>query len=209
MGYMNTEVFAPLGIPSRGGGQAACIPPPSGLSDQILSYPFPPDDAHGTDWSNEPRDCGGSDWNLSAGDLFKVINDLANGNVLLSDSQKALMGNTTGQKQRAVLGNMNCLGWDCAVRSDCPDPYVCKNGTQFEPSGIEVHTYAGIFNCTVPVVVIVNSYLPSPYQELDTSGNQITNRGDIIGLVNDAYQASGVAGKPITCIHGFLGPSPG
>ena len=62
-----------------------------------------------------------------------------------------------------------CLGWDCSVRSDCPDPYVCKNGHLSNGNGISLWTYAGIFKCDVPVVVFVNSAIPPPYQTVKTS----------------------------------------
>ena len=80
----------------------------------------------------------------------------------------------------------NCLGWDCAVRNDCSNPYVCKNGDLANM----VWSYAGIFKCNVPVVVYVNSPLPAPYQP---PGN------DIIGLVQNAYNGAAVAGAPKPC----------
>jgi hypothetical protein len=83
----------------------------------------------------------------------------------------------------------DCLGWDCAVRPDCPSPYVCKNGDLNNGSGTAVWTYAGILKCNVPVVVVVNSPLPSPYQ----GGN------DIIGLVENAYNGAAVPGKGKAC----------
>jgi hypothetical protein len=55
--------------------------------------------------------------------------------------------------------------------------------------GIALWTYAGVFKCKVPVVVVVNSPLPSPYQ-----GGE-----DIIGLVKDAYANSSVPGTPTPC----------
>ena len=109
--------------------------------------------------------------------IFKVVNDLATGNVLLTNAEKKLMF-------------ADCLGWDCAVRSDCPSPNVCKNGDLNNGSGgVAVWTYAGILKCNVPVVVVVNSPLPSPYQ-----GGE-----DIIGLVKDAYNKSSVTGTPHAC----------
>jgi hypothetical protein len=82
------------------------------------------------------------------------------------------------------------LGWDSAVRNDCPDPYVCKNGDLHDGSGgIAVWTYTGVLKCNVPVVVVVNSPLPSPYQ-----GGE-----DIIGLVKDAYNNATVPGTGTKC----------
>ena len=181
---MNQGVFQPLGIPSIGGGTAQCKPPPAGTTD-ILSYPNPPGTAHGTDWGDWTLACGGGGWVLTPADLFRVINDIATGNVLLTNDEKTQMF-------------ANCLGWDCSVRSDCPNPYVCKNGDL--PNGpIAVWTYAGIFKCTVPVVVVVNSFLPAPYQPYDTSDNSIPSNGDIIGVVHAAYNAAAVAGTPKPC----------
>jgi hypothetical protein len=82
------------------------------------------------------------------------------------------------------------LGWDSAVRSDCPNPYVCKNGDLNNGPGTQaVWTYAGVLKCNVPVVVVVNSPLPAPYQ-----GGE-----DIIGLVKDAFNASTVPGTGKAC----------
>jgi uncharacterized protein (TIGR03437 family) len=83
----------------------------------------------------------------------------------------------------------DCLGWDCSVRNDCPSPYVCKNGDLNNGNGIAVWTYAGVLKCDVPVVVVVNSFLPAPYQ----------NGEDIIGLVKDALAAAAVPGAPVSC----------
>ncbi len=165
--YMNKHVFNPLGLSDQ-----KCYPDSGGA----LSYPFPTGATHGTDWGDWTNSCGGGGWVMSASDLFAVINDLASGNVLLTEAQKDEM-------------NSNCLGWDCSVRSDCPNPpYVCKNG-DLGSSGKYVWTYVGIFKCDVPVVVIVNSALPTTYQE----------SGDIIGLVEDAYNGAIVDGSPQKC----------
>jgi hypothetical protein len=76
------------------------------------------------------------------------------------------------------------------VRSDCPNPYACKNGDLNNGTGgIAVWTYAGILKCNVPVVVVVNSPLPSPFQ----TGN------DIIGLVENAYKNAAVPGTGKAC----------
>ena len=71
--------------------------------------------------------------------------DLAGGNTLLSDEQKSLM-------------NTNCLGWDCSVQTQTD--FVGKNGN-LSQSGFVLWTFFGIFKCTVPVVVIVNSDTPA------------------------------------------------
>lgn len=90
------------------------------------------------------------------------------GNVLLTNAEKSQMLFP------------NCLGWDCSVRSDCHNPYVCKNGDQFNGNGISVWAYAGI--------VYVNSFLPAPYQPYDTDGNKIP-------YVN----LCGASGVPFSC----------
>jgi len=74
------------------------------------------------------------------------------------------------------------------VRGDCPDPSVCKNGG-LENGNVKLYTYAGVLKCSVPVVVIVNSVLPAPYE----TGN------DIIGLVDDAQTNAKVSGAPRAC----------
>jgi len=170
--YMNENVFRPLGIRN-----AQCMPPASGTVD-ILSYPIPAGVAHGTDWGDWTLACGGGGWVLSADEIFKVIDDLANGNVLLTSVEKTAMFT-------------NCLGWDCSVRADCPNPYVCKNGAlnNGNLNSISVWTYTGIFKCSVPVVVLVNSLLPAPYR----------SAGDIIGLVEHAYKEAAVVGTPKPC----------
>ena len=104
-----------------------------------------------------------------------MVSSLATSNTLLTAADKKQMFS-------------DCLGWDCSVRSDCPDPYVCKNGDLIN-GGISVWTYAGVLKCNVPVVVVVNSQLPSPYQ-----GGE-----DIIGLVKDALNASTVPGTGSAC----------
>jgi hypothetical protein len=120
--------------------------------------------------------CGSGGWVLSGDEIFRVINDLATGNTLLTNTEKKMMFT-------------DCLGWDCAVRPDCPNSYVCKNGDLNNGAGINVWTYAGILKCNVPVVVVVNSPLP-PANE---------SNGDIIGLVNNALQAAKVPGLPMAC----------
>jgi hypothetical protein len=167
--YINSHVFQPVSVPTR-----ACKPP-SGTHD-ILSYPYPAGTTPGTDWGDWTLSCGGGGWVISGDEIFRVINDLATGNTLLTSAEKKSMFS-------------NCLGWDCAVRSDCPDPYVCKNGDLTNGLGTSVWTYAGVLGCNVPVVVVVNSPLPSPYQ---------TN-GDIIELVANAYKNAKVDGTAQSC----------
>jgi hypothetical protein len=167
--YMNAHVFQPVSVPTSG------CKPPAGTND-ILSYPNPAGTTSGTDWGDWSLQCGSGGWKLSADEIFRVVNDLATGNVLLTNAEKKQMLS-------------DCLGWDCAVRPDCPSPYVCKNGDLNNGSGTAVWTYAGILKCNVPVVVVVNSPLPSPYQ----GGN------DIIGLVENAYNGAAVPGKGRAC----------
>jgi Beta-lactamase len=167
--YVNANVFQPVGV-----GASACKPP-SGTND-ILSYTNPAGTTSGDDWGDWSLQCGSGGWVLSANQIFDVVNNLATSNALLTPAEKKQMFS-------------DCLGWDCAVRSDCPDPYVCKNGDLNNGAGIAVWTYAGVLKCNVPVVVVVNSPLPSPYQ----SGE------DIIGLVKDAYNASAVPGTGSAC----------
>ena len=167
--YVNANVFQPVGVPV-----SACKPP-AGTND-ILSYPFPAGTASGTDWGDWSLGCGSGGWVLSGDDIFRVINDLATGNTLLTNAEKQQMFT-------------DCLGWDCAVRSDCPSPYVCKNGDLTNGNGINVWTYAGVLKCNVPVVVVVNSPLPAPYQPGE----------DIIGLVANALKGAAVPGTPKAC----------
>jgi hypothetical protein len=168
--YMNANVFAPVGIPAR-----TCAPPPSGDYWNILSYPYPAGSAHGTDWGDWTLACGGGGWNLSAGDLEKIFTDVAKGGRLLTAQERDEM--FTGY-----------LGWDNAVRNDCPSPNVCKNG-DLANSNESVWTYAGVFKCNVPVVAVVNSALPSPYQ----------GGSDIVGLVSQAYSNAATTGTPACC----------
>ena len=77
----------------------------------------------------------------------------------------------------------HCIAWDCAQGASCPNPYLCKNGALFGGDK-HIETYIGIFKCTIPVVVIVNSPLPD---------------GGIISVVKNAYNAAKVPGKPKAC----------
>lgn len=137
--HMRQQVFAPLGISG-----ADCKP--AANSHPVLSYPSPPVGAtNGLDWGDWTAACGGGGWVLSAADLYKVMLDLGGGHTLLTDSQKAQM-------------NANCLGWDCSVQTQTD--FVGKNGI-LNNGNIWLWTFFGIFKCTVPVVVLVNSNTPS------------------------------------------------
>jgi hypothetical protein len=155
--------FQPVGV------SGADCKPPAQLNPafaSVLTYPFPAGSANGTDWGDWTLSCGGGGWVLKASDLNNVMLDLAAGNLLLTNAQKSQM-------------NLNCLGWDCSVRPDCPSPYVCKNGS-LSSGGKTLWTYLGIFKCTVSVTVFVNS----PIQGLPSN--------DIIGLVGNAYNGAAV-----------------
>ncbi len=170
--YMNAHVFAPVGVST-----VSCTPPPAEVN-QILDYPFPAGENPGYNWADWSLRCGSGGWQLSANDIFAVVNSLATNTTLLTSAEKTQMFSES-------------LGWDSAVRSDCPSPYVCKNG-DLNNGGSPLYalwTYAGILNCNVPVVVMVNSPLPESYQDGD----------DIIGLVETAYENSKVAGSPKAC----------
>jgi hypothetical protein len=177
--YMNQHVFRPVGLPQR-----ACRAPKSGNDvpgyrfPAIMSYPYPAGTGHGDDWGDWTLSCGGGGWVLSAADLFDVIKDVANGRALLTSAERA----------EFLAAAPNSIGWDSTVRSDCPDPSVCKNGS-LENGRVRIFTYAGVLKCNVPAVVIVNSVLPEPYE----SGN------DIIGVVDDAQTNAKVAGSPRSC----------
>lgn len=182
MSYMNQHVFQPVGIPQR-----ECKAPST--TNDILSYSDRLGSASGTDWGDWTLSCGGGGWVLSANDLYAIMDDLANGNALLTQSQKTLM-------------NSNCLGWDgsgCSIMKNCPSPYKCKDGFLVQVGGINLRTYVGIFKCNVPVVLIVNSPLPAPYQTIDSNGNPIPGSGDIYDLVRDAYDRAGTTGTPTPC----------
>ena len=125
--------------------------------------------------------CGGGGWVLSANEVFKVINDLARGHTLLTAAQENTM-------------RTNFLGWDNAVNRDCGDQNnqnVCKNGGYVDtaqPSHV-VSSYAGILNCSIPVVVFANSAVSGFLQPSPGS--------DIISLVTTAYNKVSV-----TCQNG-------
>jgi CubicO group peptidase (beta-lactamase class C family) len=182
--YMNQHVFSPVGVQA-----VTCAPNPD-PSFAALSYPFPPGNDPGWNGAqaNTPTgdwtlSCGGGGWNVSAGDLFLVLNDIASGNVLLTPAEKALMSSSSN----------HFPGWDNAVRSDCPSPQaLCKNGSisgnvGSNPSA-SIWTYLGVFKCNVPVVVVVNSAL-----------NQ-----DVIDVVENAYNSLPQSGPPQPCTAGSL-----
>jgi hypothetical protein len=166
---VNAQVLQPVGV------SASLCKPPADRS-HVLSYANATGSQAGTDWGDWTLLCGGGGWVLSTHDIFKVMSDIANGGVLL----------TSAQRKQMIQGN---LGWDSAVRSDCPDPNVCKNGSLVDGAGRRVWTYAGVLKCDVPVVVVVNSPLPAPFE----------TGGDIIGLVNNALSKSTVPGTTRHC----------
>ena len=109
--YMNLKVFRVIGI------HADCKPP---NVDHILSYPFPPGATPGDDFGDFTLKCGAGGWQLSVADMHTLLFNIIRGDELLS----------SGEKKRMFDDH---LGWDNSVRSDCPDPYPCKNGA-FENS---------------------------------------------------------------------------
>jgi CubicO group peptidase (beta-lactamase class C family) len=181
--YMNQHVFAPVGVQP-----VTCAPDPD-LLFAALSYPFPPGNRPGWNGaqSNTPTgdwtlSCGGGGWNVSAGDLSLVLNDIAGGNVLLTQPEKAVMSSST----------RHFPGWDNAVRNDCPSPQaLCKNGDISSQNGDPVATlwtYLGVFKCNVPVVVVVNSNLNE----------------DIIDIVANAYSSLPQSKPSKACPTGSL-----
>jgi CubicO group peptidase (beta-lactamase class C family) len=185
--YMNQHVFGPAGVQ-----QVTCAPNPDAYF-AMLAYPFPAGTAAGWDGGGDwTLACGGGGWNLSAGDMSLVLNVIARGGTLLTAAQQAAM-------------STNYLGWDNAVRADCPSPAaLCKNG-DISNGNIAIWTYLGVFKCNVPVVVVVNSFLPAPYQPYDTHGQTLPgSHSDIIGLVADAFNGAGVAGAAQPCPAGSL-----
>jgi hypothetical protein len=105
---------------------------------------------------------------------------------------------TNAQRQNAQDGMLpQCLGWDCAVRTDCPNPHVCKNGN-LDTMTISLWTYAGILGCSVPVVVVVNSPTPPPFAGWNVPTGK-PEAPDIIDLVANAYSQAGVPGTPSPC----------
>jgi hypothetical protein len=169
--YLNQNVFQPVAVPG-----SECKPPAG--TNYILSYPSLKDeDVPGWNWDDWSLKCGSGGWVISGDEIFRVMNDLANGNVLLTNAEKQQMFD-------------DCLGWDCAVGAPCPAPYVCKNGhlkQTIDGNVYNVWTYAGIVKSNVPVVVVVNSALPDKYQ----------NAGwNIIALVRDAL-ANAVVLPPV------------
>jgi hypothetical protein len=199
--YVNTNVLQPAGVPVSG-----CTPPVG--SADMLSYPLPAGTVPGTDWGDWSMTCGAGGWNMSANELFSVIDALANGSALLNIFQKIEMFK-------------NNLGWDSAVRPDCPSqPFapdaanVCKNGglsqsfvnNVLHPPVNALWTYAGILGCYVPVVVVVNSPTPPPFTASNNAppGFELP---DIIDLVAQAYSGAAIPGMSGPC-PGILGVFP-
>lgn len=168
--YMNSHVFKKAGLSTRG-----CKPVATPGSSVVLSYPNPAGSARGLSWGNWTLKCGAGGWNLSAPDLYTILVDLMNGK-LMSKSDTALM----------LAPPPHCIAWDCAQGAKCPDPYLCKNGF-LHAGNAAIRTYIGIFKCTVPVVVLINSGLPSG------------TKGGIVGLVTQAYNAAKVPGRANAC----------
>jgi CubicO group peptidase (beta-lactamase class C family) len=177
---MNKHVFQPIGIPP-----AQCKPPAPGSyntgESPALGYPFPAGSAHGTNFGDWTLYCGGGGWVLTAANLRDIVADLAGGNTLLTDPEKSQMFT-------------DWLGWDNQARSpknpansDCPGLYPCKNGSLPSPGWPGgVWTYLGIFKCTVPVTVVVNS--PINFQAGYTAlGVSPSSGNDIVDLVGQAY----------------------
>jgi hypothetical protein len=89
------------------------------------------------------------------------------------------------------------IGWDNTVRGGCPNPNLCKNGNlqrrdqALIPTQWNISTYAGIFKCVVPVVVIVNSTLPPP--------QPVSYNSDLIPFVQQAYNGALTNDPPQPC----------
>ncbi len=186
--YVNANVLQPVGV------RASTCAPPVG-SNGMLSYPSPTNETPGNNWGDWSLTCGAGGWNLSANQIFSVINDLANGNALLTNAEKSQMF-------------AGCLGWDCVpgLRDDCPSPNVCKNGyLGANCESVAIWTYAGIFTTVspvVPVVVVVNSPTPPPFAGWHVASNT-PEAPDIIDLVECAYSQAFISG-----ISGVTHPCP-
>jgi hypothetical protein len=166
--YMNSHVFRRVGL-----GDRSCNPYSAPGFPPVLSYPLPAGSAHGDSWGDWTLACGGGGWQLSAEDLFWIVNATISCNELLAPGDKSVL----------LAPPPQCIAWDCAEGAQCPNPYLCKNGALFA-GHVHLETYIGIFKCTIPVVVLVNSALP---------------KEGIISVVKDAYDAAKVAGKPKAC----------
>jgi CubicO group peptidase (beta-lactamase class C family) len=193
--YVNQNVLGPGNV----AGLRNCSPSPNPTM-QMLWYPPPPyQPPNYPSLSAVPHDgtvdwtltCGAGGWYLSAGDLFQVFNALATGK-LLTPAQQAELYNTNSS-------NFPGLGWDNTV-NNCPGSntngqtyYWCKNGGETDVvnnTTIGIETFAGLFKCNaVPVIVVVNSPLPSPY----------TGTGQITQLVTNAFASSSASGGPRSC----------
>ena len=171
--YMNKHVFERAGIGDRACKVFAAPDYPTAAGyPPVLSYPLPAGSAHGTTWGDWTLACGGGGWVLSAQDLLWILRDLIYGHRMLGEADTS----------KLLAPSPNCIAWDCAEGASCPNPYVCKNGALYG-AGKHLHTYIGIFKCTLPVVVIVNSDIPK----------------GIVGLISDAYKAAEVPGKSKAC----------
>ena len=145
--YMNEHVFRRVLNAPR-----ACKR--TSPSDYALAYSFPADSTPGHEWSDGTLICGASNWVLSAKDLHALLSALGHGGRLLSDAARTAM-------------SCQRLGWDNGVRpADCPEGNLCKHGAVgYFPSPDApyqaIRTYAGLFACNTPVVLVANSPLPS------------------------------------------------
>ncbi len=113
---------------------------------------------------------------MSSEEVFTVLQDLAQGHTLLTPAQMQTM-------------RTSWLGWDNAVSRDCGDNgrNICKNGGLGSSQGA-LSTYAGILNCSMPVVIFANSAV-----------NNYLGQGDIIDLVTQVYANSAVPGTTKPC----------
>lgn len=170
--YVRQYVFTPLGF-----SDVFCTGVPA---SDVLAYPYPAGSSSGWDTDFTTATCGGGGWYLSLDDLALFANDLARGNQMLTALEKADM----------VSGP---LGWDNSV-NNCTNPSFCKNGGMTSSSNQQVNTYLGIVKCNQPVVAVVNSPLPAPYN----------GPGAITQLIAAAMKSAAVsqATAPATCCDG-------
>lgn len=131
--YVNERVFRPVGI-----GRRSCQAPDPNVPS-ILSYISPNDVTMGNNWGDWSDGCGSEGWVLSAMDMSRILNSLSRDEKLLTIDQRIEMVRS-------------CLGWDCALRDDCPDASACKNGHLYDGMQRNIWTFAGMVQCNVPVV---------------------------------------------------------
>jgi hypothetical protein len=173
--YVNDNVFTPLLNSTRN-----CPPSNDSMEEknEILAYPFPAGSVSGDNFGTELKgECGPSGWSLSVADLFTVLNELATG---ANERANGVTVLTPGQRLQM---SADCLGWDCAVGSDCLEGNVCKNGGNGSATQ-GVRTYAAIIKCNIPVVIFMNSPVPFPQLYSDNT----------IPMFEDAYTRAEVPG---------------